>query len=57
LDVRSPDGNKLSKAYPFNLMFGTQIGPSGKLLGYLRPETAQGLFVNFKRLYNYNGKP
>jgi len=53
--IKSPDNNTLSKSYPFNLMFGTEIGPSGKTKGYLRPETAQGLFVNFKRLYNYNG--
>ena len=35
-------------------MFGTKIGPSGALTGFLRPETAQGLFVNFKRLLDYN---
>lgn len=46
-------GNPVTKAFPFNLMFPTQIGPSGLLQGYLRPETAQGIFVNFKRLYDY----
>jgi len=55
LGVKSPKLNALSPAYPFNLMFSTQIGPTGKSLGYLRPETAQGLFVNFKRLLKYNG--
>lgn len=35
-------------------MFETQIGPSGYLKGYLRPETAQGIFVNFRRLLDYN---
>jgi len=52
----SPDtGNELSDPYPFNLMFQTQIGPTGKFVGYMRPETAQGIFVNFRRLLEYNG--
>ena len=55
--IKSPNnGNALSEPYPFNLMFSTPIGPTGKLKGYLRPETAQGIFVNFKRLLEYNGK-
>ena len=29
-------------------MFPTPIGPTGQLSGYLRPETAQGIFLNFK---------
>ena len=36
-------------------MFKTEIGPSGNLTGYLRPETAQGMFLNFQRLLDYNG--
>lgn len=52
--VKSPEGNGISKCYPFNLMFGTQIGPTGKFKGYLRPETAQGIFVNFRKLLEYN---
>ncbi|MCL7030843.1 hypothetical protein MKW94_014998 [Papaver nudicaule] len=47
--------NPLSDPYPFNLMFQTSIGPSGTIPGYMRPETAQGIFVNFKDLYYYNG--
>ena len=39
--IKSPEGNELSEPYPFNLMFPTQIGPSGKDPGFLRPETAQ----------------
>ena len=35
-------------------MFDTQIGPTGTSKGYLRPETAQGMFVNFKKLLEYN---
>ena len=38
----------------FNLMFQTHIGPSGAVKGFLRPETAQGIFVNFKRLLEFN---
>ncbi|KAJ8908199.1 hypothetical protein NDN08_008293 [Rhodosorus marinus] len=54
-DVKATEtGNKLSAAFPFNLMFGTQIGPSGLVKGFLRPETAQGIFVNFKRLLDFN---
>jgi len=50
--VKSPKGNPLSKARQFNMMFETTIGatagPDGKV--YLRPETAQGIFVNFKNV-------
>ncbi len=37
----------------FNLMFGTNIGPGSSSPGYLRPETAQGMFVEFPRLAEY----
>ena len=54
--VSAPDtGNALSHPYAFNLMFKTSIGPRGDAVGYLRPETAQGIFVNFKDLLYYNG--
>ncbi|GAY56999.1 hypothetical protein CUMW_175990 [Citrus unshiu] len=54
--ITAPDTkNPLSDPYPFNLMFQTSIGPSGLIPGYMRPETAQGIFVNFKDLYYYNG--
>eukprot|EP01126_Amoeba_proteus_P005175 TRINITY_DN1171_c0_g1_i15.p1 TRINITY_DN1171_c0_g1~~TRINITY_DN1171_c0_g1_i15.p1 ORF type:complete len:564 (+),score=104.48 TRINITY_DN1171_c0_g1_i15:367-2058(+) len=49
--VKSPEGHDISDPYPFNLMFSTQIGATGKSKGYFRPETAQGMFVNFGRLY------
>jgi len=56
LGIKSPKtGNPLSDPYEFNLMFGIQIGPTGDQKGYLRPETAQGMFVNFKNLLDYNG--
>lgn len=54
--AKAPEtGNALTPCYPFNLMFQTSIGPSGMLPGFLRPETAQGIFVNFKRLLEFVG--
>ncbi len=37
----------------FNLMFETSIGPGSGDPGYMRPETAQGIFVEFPRLKEY----
>ncbi len=37
----------------FNLMFETNIGPGDSRKGYLRPETAQGIFVDFHRLKRF----
>ncbi|KNC96480.1 glycine-tRNA ligase [Spizellomyces punctatus DAOM BR117] len=55
LDIRAPEtGNEVTAPVLFNLMFETQIGPTGQFKGYLRPETAQGHFLNFKRLYEFN---
>lgn len=54
-NMKSPiTGNDLTDPIEFNLMFGTQIGPTGLIKGFLRPETAQGIFVNFKRLLEFN---
>lgn len=54
-DIRNPATNgELETPRQFNLMFETQIGPSGGLKGYLRPETAQGQFLNFSRLLEFN---
>lgn len=53
--VASDTGNPISEPFSFNLMFGTPIGPSGKLHGYLRPETAQGIFTNYRRLLEFRG--
>ncbi len=44
----------LGKVEEFNLMFKTNIGPGSNRIGYLRPETAQGIFVNYPNLYRYN---
>lgn len=35
-------------------MFKTTLGPNSASPGYLRPETAQGQFLNFKKLLDYN---
>ncbi|TSC87063.1 MAG: glycyl-tRNA synthetase [Parcubacteria group bacterium Gr01-1014_8] len=50
--IRSPDGNTLGDVKQFNMMFKTSIGASGdeSSISYLRPETAQGMFVNFKNV-------
>ncbi|ESO96348.1 hypothetical protein LOTGIDRAFT_202150 [Lottia gigantea] len=54
-DIKSPvKGNDISEPKEFNLMFSTSIGPTGQHKGFLRPETAQGIFVNFKRLLAFN---
>lgn len=47
-------GDPLEPPVAFNLMFETAIGPSGQLKGYLRPETAQGQFLNFNKLLEFN---
>ncbi|KAN0065243.1 Glycine--tRNA ligase 1, mitochondrial [Thecaphora frezii] len=54
-DIRAPEsGNEVSQPIEFNLMFESSIGPTGQVKGYLRPETAQGHFVNFQRLLEFN---
>ncbi|KUG21172.1 glycyl-trna synthetase [hydrocarbon metagenome] len=39
--------------FNFNLMFETTIGPGSQRKGYLRPETAQGIFIDFARLLRF----
>jgi glycyl-tRNA synthetase len=41
------------EVFGFNLMFRTSIGPGSQRTGYLRPETAQGMFVDFARLLRF----
>lgn len=41
------------EVFDFNLMFKTTIGPGTQRMGYLRPETAQGMFINFDRLFRF----
>jgi len=50
--IRCPEcGGPLSEAEFFSTMFKTNIGPYGDVTGYGRPEAAQGMFVDFKRVY------
>lgn len=55
-NIKGPtSGAELEPPKAFNLMFQTQIGPSAdKPNGYLRPETAQGQFLNFQKLLEFN---
>ena len=49
---------ELTEARQFNLMFETTVGPvkdSGSI-AYLRPETAQGIFINFKNVLQFSRK-
>lgn len=46
-------GGEFGEAYEFNLMFKTTIGPGTGRQGFLRPETAQGMFVDFQRLSRF----
>lgn len=50
--IQSPDGNPLSPSRTFNMMFKTHVGPTedDASVSYLRPETAQGIFTNYKNV-------
>lgn len=50
--IKSPDGNDLGEVRQFNMMFKTHVGAMEDegSISYLRPETAQGMFVNFKNI-------
>jgi glycyl-tRNA synthetase len=50
--IKSPNGNALSEVRTFNMMFTTTVGPVAdeKSVSYLRPETAQGIFTNYKNV-------
>jgi len=50
--IKSPDGNELGEVTQFNMMFETHVGAATdeSSIAYLRPETAQGIFVNFKNV-------
>jgi glycyl-tRNA synthetase len=57
--IYGPDTMKigtLTEPRPFNLMFQTNVGPvlSQENTSYLRPETAQGIFLNFKNVIDSN---
>jgi glycyl-tRNA synthetase len=48
----------LTDAREFNLMFETTVGPvkDTASVAYLRPETAQGIFINFKNVLQFSRK-
>lgn len=50
--IKSPDGNALSAPKAFNIMFQSAIGvvEGEKMPVYLRGETAQGIFTNFRNI-------
>ena len=50
--IKSPNGNELSDVRTFNMMFKTTVGPidDDASISYLRPETAQGIFTNYKNV-------
>jgi glycyl-tRNA synthetase len=50
--IKSPDGNELGKITRFNMMFQTYVGATGgeDSKTYFRPETAQGIFTNYKNV-------
>jgi glycyl-tRNA synthetase len=52
LNLKSPKGNELTPPRQFNMMFQTHLGPvaDNENTVYLRPETAQGMFVDFKTI-------
>lgn len=50
--IQSPEGNPLGDVKQFNMMLKTHIGAieDDSAISYLRPETAAGMFVNFKNI-------
>jgi glycyl-tRNA synthetase len=58
-ELKCPEcGGDLSEPRQFNLMFETHVGPvrDDASVVYLRPETAQGIFVNFKNVLQFARK-
>jgi len=56
-EIKNPGtGGDLLPPVAFNLMFETSIGPTGDKKAYLRPETAQGQFMNFAKLLEFNNQ-
>jgi glycyl-tRNA synthetase len=50
--ILSPNGNPLGEVKQFNMMFKTNVGPvaDDSSVSYLRPETAQGIFTNYRNV-------
>lgn len=53
-NIKSPDGHELTSPKKFDLLFETRLGvvADEKAKAYLRGETAQGIFTNFKNILN-----
>ncbi len=54
--IKSPEGNELTTPQKFNLLFETKLGvvEGEKTVIYMRGETAQGIFTNFKNVLDSN---
>jgi len=52
MNILSPEKNPLSESRTFNMMFTTHVGPVAdeNSISFLRPETAQGIFTNYKNV-------
>jgi glycyl-tRNA synthetase len=50
--IKSPEGNEISEITSFNLMFPVNLGAkeNNQNIGFLRGETAQNIFINFKNI-------
>ncbi|MGC8947734.1 MAG: glycine--tRNA ligase [Thermoprotei archaeon] len=56
-NIRCPEcGGVLGSVQTFNLLMKTTIGPYTGNVAYGRPEAAQGMFINFKRIYDLMGQ-
>jgi glycyl-tRNA synthetase len=57
-DIKCPQcGGGVGEVWSYNLMFKTHVGPRRhQKVGYLRPETAQAMFILFNRLYGFYRK-
>src|SRR3954449_6205068 len=58
-EIKCPEcGGELSEPRQFNLMFETYVGPVHEEdhRAFLRPETAQGIFINFKNVLQFSRK-
>ncbi len=55
--IKCPNcGGELGNVQRFNLLFQTTIGPYSSNLGFIRPETAQGMFIDFAKLYELSNR-
>jgi len=56
-NIKCPEcGGTLGPVQVFNLLMKTTVGPYSGNIAYGRPEAAQGMFINFKRIYDLMGQ-